>query len=304
MQVRNDGKHEGYYTIRQWAKKGYLPIEGAEGTKLWVNRYCQSEQTYYTEEEVYQATPEQLNEYWKPERQRRANRRKELAAARLAAEEHERQETEAYISQLQQQVFELVRTIRQLVKQPYAEIEQTADVIVLDIETTGLDSYEDEILQISIISDTGKTLYNSYIKPIFAKSWKSAERINHITPEMVEKAPNIYQEMPKINAILRFAKVIVGYNHSGFDVPFLQRFGAVFPEDAESYDVMQEFAPIYGDYSEYHNNYKWQKLAVCAAYYGYDWGNDSAHDSLSDCKATLFCYNKMKGVCSNDTQGT
>lgn len=27
---------------------------------------------------------------------------------------------------------------------------------------------------------------------------------------------------------------------------------------------------------------------------GYDWGEDKVHDSLADCKATLFCYHKIR----------
>lgn len=56
---------------------------------------------------------------------------------------------------------------------------------------------------------------------------------------------------------------------------------------------MQDFAPIYGEWSEYYESYKWQKLVKCAAYFGYIWGADKAHDSLADCRATLFCYKKI-----------
>lgn len=38
-------------------------------------------------------------------------------------------------------------------------------IICLDIETTGLDIMEDEVLQVSIINGRGRTLYNSYIRP-------------------------------------------------------------------------------------------------------------------------------------------
>lgn len=38
-------------------------------------------------------------------------------------------------------------------------------IICIDIETTGLDRTEDEILQVAIINGRGKTLYNSYIRP-------------------------------------------------------------------------------------------------------------------------------------------
>lgn len=43
-------------------------------------------------------------------------------------------------------------------------------------------------------------------------------------------------------------------------------------------------------YSEYAKDL----LTKCAEYYGYDWGTDIAHDSLADCRATLYCYKKMK----------
>ena len=64
--------------------------------------------------------------------------------------------------------------------------------------------------------------------------------------------------------------------------------------DGEIVDVMMDFAPIYGEWSEYHDDYKWQSLSTCAAYFGYDWGEDKVHDSLADCKATLFCYNRIR----------
>ena len=110
---------------------------------------------------------------------------------------------------------------------------------------------------------------------------------------MVADAPNIYDEIPKINSILRNAKTIIGYNHQYFDIPFLEHYGAIIPESAESYDVMLEFAPIYGEWSETREAYRWQKLTTCAAHYNYDWGKSTAHDSLADCKATLHCYNSL-----------
>lgn len=61
--------------------------------------------------------------------------------------------------------------------------------IVIDTETTGLNAGVDELLQVSIIDDEGKTLFNSYIKPSKTKSWDSAMAVNHITPEMVANAP-------------------------------------------------------------------------------------------------------------------
>ena len=94
-------------------------------------------------------------------------------------------------------------------------------IICLDIETTGLDIMEDEILQVSIINGRGRTLYNSYIRPERKREWKDAEKINKISWEAVRNAPSLKHEKKKIERILRKAGLIVGYNHKATVSPFL-----------------------------------------------------------------------------------
>jgi len=60
----------------------------------------------------------------------------------------------------------------------------------------------------------------------------------------------------------------------------------------KTFDVMLEFAPIYGKWDDYHGDYKWQKLSTCARYYGYK-KKGQFHDSLEDVRATLFCFYAM-----------
>lgn len=149
----------------------------------------------------------------------------------------------------------------------------------------------------SIIDSQGNTLFNSYIKPLFTENWDGAMAVNHITPEMVANAPNIIEVKQEINKIINSANVIVGYN-TDFDLSFLSAVG-IENSNAIIVDVMILFAEIYGEWSEIHNDYKCQKLTKCATYYGYDWENDTAHDSLADCRATLYCYNKIN-ECKED----
>ena len=166
--------------------------------------------------------------------------------------------------------------------------------ITLDTETTGLSPLNGaEILQLSIINQDGKVLFNEYFKPIFAKTWDQAMAVNGITPEMVADKPCIYERLSEILAILQGADRVIGYN-TQFDLSMLATVGAKLPTDTTVVDVMQDFAPIFGEYNEERGSYKWQKLTVCAEYYGYDWGADTAHDSLADCRATLYCYQKMQ----------
>ena len=64
---------------------------------------------------------------------------------------------------------------------------------------------------------------------------------------------------------------------------------------------MELFAPIYGEWSDYHGSYKWQKLTTAANYYAYDWDSrpEGAHNSLADCYATLYVFEKIQSVGSN-----
>lgn len=173
-------------------------------------------------------------------------------------------------------------------KQPICKAQ---DIIVLDTETTGVCKYrQDEVLQLSIIDGTGRTIWNKYYKPATIKDWADATAVNHITPEMVANAPSIKQDMKEINAILGKAKLIVGYNTT-FDMDkILAPVGAKW--SCPMVDVMRAFAPIYGELSPY-GTYKWRNLGLCAQYFGYDWGNDKAHDAEADCRATLHCYKSI-----------
>lgn len=166
-------------------------------------------------------------------------------------------------------------------------------IVVVDTETTGLDKQEDEILQLSVIDINGAEVYNNYYKPSRHTEWKEAEAVNGITPEMVADACSIDSELEKLNELFAKVTTYIGYN-SYFDIDFLKAAGVKFPDNMEVVDVMADFAPIYGEWSDKYGCFKWQKLTVCASFYGYDWGISTAHDSLSDCLATLHCYKTMK----------
>ena len=162
-------------------------------------------------------------------------------------------------------------------------------VMVLDIETTGLHAPEDEVLSLTIIDGTGETLFYDSFKPEHNTAWPEAQAVNGISPDDVADGSIFTEETEYINLLLAKAAVIVGYNHEGFDLPFLAQFGVCPPEDVKLVDVMIDYAEIKGEWDKNHQDWKWQKLTACAAHYGYQY---QAHDSLEDVKATLFCARK------------
>ena len=164
-------------------------------------------------------------------------------------------------------------------------------IICFDVETTGLNFMEDEILSLSIIDGNGKVLFNNYIKPEKKSEWPEAEKIHHITPDMVAKEKTLTDYKDTIEKIFANAELIVGYNSDYFDMSMLHGAG-IDTGSAETFDVMLEFATIYGVPDYNHGGYKWQKLCKCADYYGYEQSGEY-HDSLEDVRATMFCFKKI-----------
>lgn len=161
-------------------------------------------------------------------------------------------------------------------------------IISIDIETTGLDATEDEIVQISIVNGRGKTLYNSYIRPEDGRAWDRGMGSRKAAWQAVRNAPALRHERRKIERILRRADLIVGYNHKAFDMPFLAAKGINTAVKARLYDVMLEFAYIAGEYSDEYGDYCWKPLTYCAWYYGYT--DYKPHDANEDALAALYCY--------------
>ena len=164
--------------------------------------------------------------------------------------------------------------------------------IVLDLETTGLNPEYDEILQLSVVDAIdGSTIINTLLEPEFAVSWPEAENVHGISPQDVKGKPKLADLHDQLVTLLNNTKTVIGYN-TYFDLGFLEEgLGYHFP--GKVIDVMREFASTYGERSEYYGDWKWQKLVTAASYYHYDWGQNHAHDSLADCRATLYVYQKM-----------
>lgn len=163
--------------------------------------------------------------------------------------------------------------------------------ICFDTETTGLQPGIDEILQVSIVGEEGEILFNSYIKPYFHDKWDDAQKVHGISPEDVKDAPYAHEVAKKVREIIESADVIITYNGT-FDIRFLERWNIKIDLEKKTHnDVMLYFAKIYREWNEARGDYKWQKLATCAEYYGFKF---KAHNSLEDAIATMWCWQKMK----------
>ena len=180
------------------------------------------------------------------------------------------------------------------------------NVIVFDVETTGLSCEYDEILQLSIINGNGKVLFDNYFKPEHKRSWKEAEKINHISPEKVKYKRKFSFYRKQIQSIFSNAKVIIAYN-ANFDIQFLKAAGIDVMQlaDSKQIELFENLPPITKKvldpmidfsqnvskkWSNYYHDYIHVKLEIAAGYYGYYF---NPHNSLDDVKATLFLAKEL-----------
>ncbi len=164
-------------------------------------------------------------------------------------------------------------------------------MIFLDTETTGLSAGRDQILELAIVAENGDTLFNGRFRPTKLTSWNQAQRIHGITPEDVKDCPTIRSQRETIQNIIDATNEIVGYN-TYYDIRMLIGDGFTI-ENKKIVDVMEDFAEIYGEWNEYRQSYKWQKLTTCANFYHFDWNGLQAHGALADTLATRYCYFEM-----------
>ena len=161
------------------------------------------------------------------------------------------------------------------------------EFVVLDTETTGLAGWA-EIVQIAIIDPAGRVLLDTLVKPTRGIP-RDASAIHHITDSMVADAPTFAAIAPQLRELLS-AETVVIFN-SAFDVRMMEQSAQAhnltyeIPIFAGEYKcAMEEYSAWCGDWSDYHGNYRWQKLP----------GGD--HSALGDCLACLAVIKKMAGV--------
>lgn len=168
--------------------------------------------------------------------------------------------------------------------------------VFLDTETTGLG---DEIVEICICDETGKSLLLALVRPTGRTTWPEAQAIHGITPEAVAHAPALAELMPFVRAAIQGKRVVI-YN-APFDVKFFP-FGTFEGCDVEC--AMLKFAERVGDWNEHRRNWKWHKLTAAAEYVGHVWEGD-AHRARADVLATISVWNWLQDTTkTNDTNDT
>jgi DNA polymerase III subunit epsilon len=170
------------------------------------------------------------------------------------------------------------------------------DFVILDTETTGLGVF-DQVVQIAVIDKAGERLLDTLVKPTRPIP-QIATGIHGITDAMVKDAPGFGAIYSALLMAIGGKRVAI-YNKT-FDVEQLHQSDQLYQLEGDPAwtplgqdgwrglavweDVMIPYSDWVGDYSEYHGNYRWQKLP----------GGD--HTALGDARACLATIKRMAGV--------
>lgn len=135
----------------------------------------------------------------------------------------------------------------------------------MSFETTGLKN-DSEIVSIAIINPAGETLLDQFVKPVRGIP-AEATRIHGITEQMVANAPTWADVQPRVVSILAGRDTVV-YNAT-YDRAMLHRSDEAvglprtdYHQMTTWYCAMEWYAPIAGEWDEWHDSYRWQRLST------------------------------------------
>lgn len=166
--------------------------------------------------------------------------------------------------------------------------EYAGNYVVFDLETTGFSPVKDEIIEISALrvrDGVVKEEFSMLVNPNMPIPW-AASRVNGITDEMVQDAPQLSEALA---AFLDFAgeEVLVGHNIHSFDLPFIYE-GArkalcrqVYNDYVDTLYFAKTCIPQLGHY----------KLTDISEHFGI--ATKGAHRALADCHMNQKCYEKL-----------
>lgn len=133
--------------------------------------------------------------------------------------------------------------------------------VYLDTETTGLDN-SSEIIEISIVDDDGKVLFESLVRPSQPIPAAST-RIHGLRDEDVRTARPWPILWPEIRNVL-FNRLIVMYNES-FDKRMIEqthkRYNMRVTDRLQTFDLLALYAQFRGEWDSYRRSYRFHSLA-------------------------------------------
>lgn len=164
---------------------------------------------------------------------------------------------------------------------------------LIDTETTELD--DPNICQIAVVSNTGETMLNTYVKPVKAIT-KGARAVHGITDALIENAPTWVDVRELILDIVQGCPLLI-YN-SDFDVRVMKnssKHHGLTPikwrKECDVHCVMKAYSAFGKHWNKQKRRYNYKKLTYAVQECGLL--EQTAHDALADTMMTLSLVHHM-----------
>ncbi len=162
------------------------------------------------------------------------------------------------------------------------------EYVLFDLETTGLSSERDRIIEIAAVRvKDGQIVeeFSTLVNPEMPIG-RSAMAVNHISNEMVADAPVLAEAMPRFLDFIA-DRIIVGHNIKSFDMKFLNKF------------CMEAYGQVIGN--EFIDTVRMSrtllpgmKHSMAALTEYFEIQVKDAHRALGDCRMNMEVFEKLK----------
>lgn len=173
-----------------------------------------------------------------------------------------------------------------------ANVRTLKEIVILDTETTGLNLDVDQPVEIAVIDQTGKVLFNKRIKPTIAIS-AGASAVHGISMDDLADAPNYTDVHDELVQVLK-GKTLIIWN-ADYDLAMLHNVASANDlihahDHVSTYRcAMRLYAQFYGEWNDYRGDYRWQKLDAACDQCGIEDATipGGLHSALGDAQRTL-----------------
>lgn len=170
------------------------------------------------------------------------------------------------------------------------------DYVVFDLETTGVSTQRDAIIEISAVKVKGGAVadtYSTLVNPGRPIPY-AASAVNHITDEMVAGAPDLAAAFPQFLSFVGDS-VLVGHNIQSFDLKFLNQASMALYQktlDNDYIDTLYMARRCLPQLSHH-------RLVDLAAHFKIS--AEGAHRALNDCIMNQKCFEEMAKLSREET---
>lgn len=163
------------------------------------------------------------------------------------------------------------------------KIQDTNIFVAIDVETTGLSSIQNELIEISAIKYNGNEKIDTFttlIKPKDRIPYRITN-ITGITNEMVENSPTVEEVMPSLIEFIGTSPIVA--HNANFDYKFIQNYSNNSFSKNKLIDTVQIGRKLYPKLANY-------KLGTIAKHIGIT--EDGFHRAEFDCECCAKIYMK------------